>query len=636
MILAANRCRERSPNFYVADSISEIGDILNPRLGDIAMVVADGVFAAWRLQESDEAPDGLEIIQSNACEFVWVNSGPGVNVVTVGANSNGSSNPVVMEETYDSVVTARDVASATGRALVFPPGTYRFPAGSAIQLNSIPIIIATGATLIDLKISLNGTSQQWHGGIFKFSQITGTPSIDATEVVNISGTNVRFQDFVIDYSNMSGVVNEDTYTGIEVGGATNILVTNGDIDMFSRSCITVFHGTRMRFSDLHIRGADDGIVLKATIADTTNVVIENIVSHRNANIVSFGTEIAFAVRSVTITNCTGFEVTTALWFKCSRAAYPNGIVEDVVATNIVIRDPLGLRFQQAVLFTGMAGSITRRITIDGLDAQGRCFSLLVGRAFLHIRPDACTFQDFTIKNCTFRDTEGGAAGTANPVFFGIYFEPMNGGVVTNVLFDNILIDGTNGAAFIDDPGAITGVRLHNFRARNNNVGNGDCIISVFNSGHEIDENCYLETNAANVANPIKAGAGITIRTPRICMRVKDLPAGTDGLAAIFCPTRKTWIAKGYIVPSATILADAVDFITFRLWNTDAGSSFASFTTQATQVTLFTLNSFSANVFTVLSVIEPNTFVRFDKIDTGAGKALDDAMIILDYIPFGVT
>lgn len=80
MILAANRCRDRAPSIYVADSLSEIASILNPKLGDIAMIVAEGDFDTWRLVSSSVSPDGLDIIQSNACEYVWVRSGTVVNV----------------------------------------------------------------------------------------------------------------------------------------------------------------------------------------------------------------------------------------------------------------------------------------------------------------------------------------------------------------------------------------------------------------------------------------------------------------------------------------------------------------------------------------------------------------------------
>lgn len=107
MILAADRCRERSPNFYVADSLSEIEGILNPRLGDVALMVTEGSFDVWRLTESDATPDGSEVIQSNACEYLWIKASGSLGFVTpqlFGARGNGTTDdtePVF--EAFDSL-----------------------------------------------------------------------------------------------------------------------------------------------------------------------------------------------------------------------------------------------------------------------------------------------------------------------------------------------------------------------------------------------------------------------------------------------------------------------------------------------------------------------------------------------------
>lgn len=82
MILSANRCKERSPNIYVADTLDEISEILNPRLGDLAFLAVDGQFQVFRLLDSDLEPDGLEVLESNSCEFVWVLAG-GTGTITV-------------------------------------------------------------------------------------------------------------------------------------------------------------------------------------------------------------------------------------------------------------------------------------------------------------------------------------------------------------------------------------------------------------------------------------------------------------------------------------------------------------------------------------------------------------------------
>lgn len=75
MILAADRCRSRAPSFYVADSISEIPGILYPKLGDVAVLISGGDLVFWRLEESSATPDGLNVIESNACTYLWILAG---------------------------------------------------------------------------------------------------------------------------------------------------------------------------------------------------------------------------------------------------------------------------------------------------------------------------------------------------------------------------------------------------------------------------------------------------------------------------------------------------------------------------------------------------------------------------------
>lgn len=628
MIFAADRCRERSPNVYIADSLSEIANILNPRLGDVAAVIVNGASEFWRLQESSTAPDDVDYIQSNACEYVWVRSGVELDITILGATGDGSDETDVFEQAFA-------IASELELPLLIPARTYKVASGTRLVTGNIPYIYAYGAILGDLKIIMNGTDQRWMGGTF--TCVNGT---DFNEVVQIIGTNCTFEDFTIDYSNMPGISAEDAYTGIEVSGGTIVEITNGVIDMKGRSSITVLYGQRIRISDLHIHGFDDGIVLKASTADVRNVTISGITAENHANIVSFGTETAFTIADVNCTNLTGINVTTGVWFKAGKVGFANGVVEDVNIFGMNLTDNTGARYQQAVYFTGLNGSITRRIVIEGVEVRARCLSAFVTRAFVHLNPNACTFQDISISKCKFRDAEGGVTiGTGLPVVYGIYHEPVNGGILQNVTYDDILIDGSEGAAFIDDAGSVSGIRLLKFQARNNNRGLGSAIIESFNNNLEIDERCVLEPNASNTANPIQAAAGIAFRCPRMQVRVKDLPSGTNGNPALYFPNRRTWISRAYIVTTNTVAQSDVDYTTLRIWNIDIGNEMASISSRVTggvAINSLALTPFSANVFTALSQIEGGKGVRLAKEDTGLGRDINDALIILDYIPFGVT
>lgn len=137
-ILAADRCQSRAPSIYVADSLSEIPAIPNPKLGDVAMMVAEGAFDVWRLIESDAEPDGSEVIESNTCTYVWVkasNAGDLITPFMFGARADGSD---------DSIPVQLAANASAGGTLVIPSG-FTFVV-SQINLPS-DTIVAGGGTL---------------------------------------------------------------------------------------------------------------------------------------------------------------------------------------------------------------------------------------------------------------------------------------------------------------------------------------------------------------------------------------------------------------------------------------------------------------------------------------------------------
>jgi hypothetical protein len=130
-ILAANRCRDRAPSVYVADDLSEISGILNPKLGDVAIIVAAGVLSAWRLVESSAEPNGTDVIESNACEYVWVLAGSGstdINPLWFGIDPTGVNDSTLGIQAwidasgyFGSLETTRKL----GQSLELPKGEYK-------------------------------------------------------------------------------------------------------------------------------------------------------------------------------------------------------------------------------------------------------------------------------------------------------------------------------------------------------------------------------------------------------------------------------------------------------------------------------------------------------------------------------
>lgn len=163
MILAADRCRERSPNIYVADSVSEVQDILNPRLGDVAMVISDGAFSVYRLTESSTLTvDGSTILSSNSCEFVWLSAGSGsggIDVTLFGADPTGQ-----LDSTF-AIQQALDLVPNYS-SVYFPDGEYLISGlvfsnkvGVTLYSNARPTlrITGTGSGLNYAGLKLSGT-----------------------------------------------------------------------------------------------------------------------------------------------------------------------------------------------------------------------------------------------------------------------------------------------------------------------------------------------------------------------------------------------------------------------------------------------------------------------------------------------
>lgn len=138
-MLAASQCRNRAPQTYLANTISEVAGILNPNLGDIATVVVEGAHEVWRLMEDDTDADGFDVIQSNACNYKWVRAGSVVNVRIFGATGNG--------ETDDTEYFEDAIAAMQEKAILYiPTGRYLL---AGLQINKdITIIAEPSATLL--------------------------------------------------------------------------------------------------------------------------------------------------------------------------------------------------------------------------------------------------------------------------------------------------------------------------------------------------------------------------------------------------------------------------------------------------------------------------------------------------------
>lgn len=89
MILAADRCQDRAPALYVATSTSQLASIVNPKLGDIVLVISATQFSKWVLVDFEDAD--LNAVESNACDYMWEPAPiAATENVTIGIFDNGN------------------------------------------------------------------------------------------------------------------------------------------------------------------------------------------------------------------------------------------------------------------------------------------------------------------------------------------------------------------------------------------------------------------------------------------------------------------------------------------------------------------------------------------------------------------
>lgn len=627
-IIAANPCRSKAPTFWTLDSLEDFERIKLPNDGDIAILIAEGLSEFWVFDNDfDGTVDDFDFV-SGGCQGAWVRGSSDVNVMLFGGDPSGET------DSTEAFRSAFSLASALGQNLLIPAGHYITTPGASMNIGvNTPTVFAWGAHLRDLKIAITGTHQTWLGGVFT----TNGVGVNANEVIHLSGTDTRLHCVTVDYSNQSGGVSVEAYCAIEIAApALRVKVTNFDLWVQGRVGMAVNLGTDITISQGKIQCTDDGIALKGAGGTLSNVTIDSVEVQGAADIVAFGTETTI-LTNVTVTNCTAFECQTAIWIKPGRVDYPNALLENVTISNIDCRDILGNRYQRAIYITCNAGAIIRNLIIDGVTVVARCNATSLTRAFVHLFPNASSILDVSIKGCRFRDAEGGAVGVNGfPVLFGLYIEPLGASVVSNLLFDDVVVDGTGGAGFInDDVGTISNVRLSHLRFRNNNNGTGDCVIQANMDGLIIDENLVIE-NQAGLANPIRAAAGYSIQCRRENIRVKDMAAGVSHPTLPLMEfVRKAWVSKISVISSSDVLVDAINYTELNFINATSSITMTSLVTNVTPIVACVPQPTSANVLDVAaSIQDAGSVLRFSKLEHGAGQTLNDLIIAIDHVPYG--
>lgn len=126
---------------------------------------------------------------------------------------------------------------------------------------------------------------------------------------------------------------------------------------------------------------------------------------------------------------------------------------------------------------------------------------------------------------------------------------------------------------------------------------------------------------------------VSLRTHEVSVRIGTIAAGTDDERAVFIAPHDVIIEKIYFTVGTTIAAGATNFTTIDFQSKGtAGSgtdSLASFDTDTGNVTLTAF--VPHNVGTLANnFISKGEAVSFDKTDTAAGDAVDEAVVTIVY------
>ncbi|WP_028970166.1 hypothetical protein [Sphingomonas sp. URHD0057] len=602
------------------------------------------------LQAMHVAPSGDLTGASGA----WIRAtGPSVwfNAEWCGLSVTGSA---AANET--AFKNAWQTAQRIGMRTVFvPPRDY--PMTTMTAITGTVIVSAWGARFYGSQVRLQtaaGSNVKWLGGWFD-----DTSGDVATWLFDHSGTclmdSIRFT---------KALAASSTYLGFFRATSSECLMDR---------CTSLYasgifiEGTRNRIQNVVMLGipnaSDDCFVFKGANTVTEGCSVEDCFVADYATAVAFGSEagtggaddptFAFGIRGCTAKNITAFRCLIGVYWKpgaVSTVDYRDGFVEDCSA-EVNLFDPNGSAVQTPVRYSADRGTIVRRchskVRFAGRFVQDSAF---VTAHVYYYWPNVGT-NGGTIQDCHV-DYEG------NDRFDGVAHDGSHAGYPARYLMD----------AELAAPGHGTGsrnsvcIKGNGCRDIGINIAPGLDDIFTIKSGTRIRNSCQSTIGALAggiiAQSRVKIEDGIivegtggskkpinypTITTPNLYNSLRrtgyfgTYPAATNsGDVAVFIAPCDLYVTDIDLIAAAAITQNDTDYTTFvaRV----GGANFLTVDTKTTGLAVAANTPLRLNASGLLVAdacyMAKGAVLTLSKTDTGAGKALNNAQVVVSYVPYG--
>lgn len=552
------------------------------------------------------------------------------------------------------------ISAADNKILQFPEdtGIYEFAvnpgtASQAAQTATFTNVteIRGGATLQNLRFVTGVDFQRFVGVKQRYANFTG--NINSGNTVAIRHSGVVWRDFSLQAQSP----NQDGNTGnFDIGRASsgmirNISLVNGAISNGSVDSIDVYGNVDgLMIQNVRLQSGDDGIVLKSATGTgpVRNVIIDSCNADA-ASLFAIGTQVAFDIHDITVSNClAGPRASAVLYIKNNSATVFGGAVYNVSMSNITIKSPAN----PSLSYSSVDPYVQKIMFLSAANG-GRINNV----SLRNVRFDGVTLSD-TLGGGTalFVDCAAGAT-VGNIVVDGLdIYQRDPGSFVNAAVWEQLLFfrgAGTYGPFYLgnvtydaySDVGLATVIRSGSGAASqivvNNPINIKRCAAntSVFTLDAPAGNSIAAEINA-NIALPTAAavttsanflsGASPTAKAQRqVTARLPDITAGVNSTVSVMSNARRCLVTRVTITTPTAVTQNNTNYLTLELRGT---SSVVTATTQLTGGINIAANTqvdlATPNIAAVVSSGDP---LRFIVTHSGAGQNLNGATLTIHLI-----